>query len=184
MPQDVTAGSERKVWWKGACGHTWQQMICTRTSGGGCPFCAGIQLLVGYNDLQSKFPDIASEWNYERNGSLMPTDVFANAKQTVWWKCEKGHEWQATIYHRTGKDKTGCPVCSNRKLLKGYNDFETLYPALAKDWHPTLNGNQKPDEIISRSGKIVWWKCSYCGHEFQKKVVQRVLYPKCPFCKK
>lgn len=184
MPQDVTAGSERKVWWKGACGHTWQQMICTRTSGGGCPICAGIQLLVGYNDLQSKFPDIASEWNYEKNGSLMPTGVFANAKQTVWWKCEKGHEWQAAIYHRTGKDKTGCPVCSNRKLLKGYNDFETLYPALAKDWHPTLNGNLKPDDIISRSGKTVWWKCSYCGHEFQKKAVQRVLYPKCPICKK
>lgn len=55
-------------------------------------------------------------------------------------------------------------------------------PKLAREWHPTLNGQLKPNEIICRAGKTVWWKCSKCRHEYQKKVVQKVLYPKCPKC--
>lgn len=55
-------------------------------------------------------------------------------------------------------------------------------PEVAKEWHPTLNGKLKPNVIICRAGKTVWWKCSKCGHEYQKKVVQKVLYPKCPKC--
>lgn len=114
-PQEVTAGSERKVWWIGSCGHEWSAVIYSRISGRGCPFCAGRQLLSGFNDLQTKHPDIAKEWNYERNGDLSPSAIFANARATVWWKCSNGHEWQTAIYHRTGKDKTGCPLCAHKK---------------------------------------------------------------------
>ena len=181
-PNDVTAGSEIVVWWKGKCGHEYKANIYQRTSGHNCPICAGIQLLTGFNDLQTKFPEIAKEWNCEKNGDLTPDKIFSSARKTVWWRCEKGHEYQAAIYHRTGNKPTACPICANRKLLKGYNDFETLYPQIAKEWHPTLNGKLKPNEIICRAGKTVWWKCSKCGHEYQKKVVQKVLYPKCPKC--
>ena len=33
-----------------------------------------------------------------------------------WWKCNKGHEWQSTIAHRTFM-KSGCPYCIGRKHL-------------------------------------------------------------------
>ena len=41
------------------------------------------------------------------------------------------------------------------RLIKGENDLATLYPALAKEWHPTENGNLKPEDgvmILSVSG--------------------------------
>ena len=51
----------------------------------------------------------------------------------VWWKCEKGHEWQIAVAART-KKKSGCPYCSGR-LASDDNCLQTLYPELAKEWH-------------------------------------------------
>lgn len=125
---------------------------------------------------------LIGEWNWDKNFDFDPGKLSIGSNKKVWWKCNKGHEWQAIISNRyKGR---GCPICGNRQVLVGYNDLLSVFPGVAAEWHPTLNGNLKPDDIISRSGKTVWWKCSYCGHEFQKKVVQRVLYPKCPICKK
>lgn len=46
----------------------------------------------------------------------------------VWWKCEEGHEWSGLIANRTrrGKADPGCPYCSGRKVLAGYNDLATM----------------------------------------------------------
>ena len=90
-------------------------------------------------------------WNHEKNGSLMPADVFENAKQTVWWKCEKEHEWQAAIYHRTGKDKTGFPVCSNRKLLNPNVGFS--YECLL-NYGPFSLRQENSQQICIRKGAL------------------------------
>ena len=36
-PDSVTFGSNKKVWWKGACGHEWETSIKARSSGEKCP---------------------------------------------------------------------------------------------------------------------------------------------------
>ena len=46
------------------------------------------------------------------------------------------------------------------KVIKGVNDFETLYPDMAKEWHPTANGKLLPSEVASRSNKKYFWLCS------------------------
>tara|TARA_B100000686_G_C16035872_1_gene592898 strand:- start:155 stop:517 length:363 start_codon:yes stop_codon:yes gene_type:complete len=38
---DVTPKSNKKIWWKGECGHEWDARIAHITAGGGCPYCAG-----------------------------------------------------------------------------------------------------------------------------------------------
>ncbi|WP_245667060.1 zinc-ribbon domain-containing protein [Micromonospora sediminicola] len=38
-PQTLSARSARTVWWRCAQGHTWQQKVCDRTRGRGCPAC-------------------------------------------------------------------------------------------------------------------------------------------------
>ena len=43
------------------------------------------------------------------------------------------------------------------KVIKGENDLETLYPEIAKQWHPTANGNLKPSDIAARSNKKYFW---------------------------
>ena len=40
-PEDITFGSNKKVWWKGACGHEWQTRVKARSSGEKCPICSG-----------------------------------------------------------------------------------------------------------------------------------------------
>ena len=32
-PDDITFGSNKKVWWRGACGHVWQASVKARSNG-------------------------------------------------------------------------------------------------------------------------------------------------------
>ena len=61
-PDTVTFGSNKIVWWKGACGHEWQTSIKARSAGEQCPICSGARVLRGYHDFESKFPELAKEW--------------------------------------------------------------------------------------------------------------------------
>ena len=177
-PTDVTAGSHKKVWWKCSNGHEWQADIHSRNSGNGCPYCSGRFAVKGLNDLQTANPDLAKEWNYGKNNGLTPADVLPNSGKTVWWKCDKGHEWQAKISDR---NKGGCPYCSGQRLLKGYNDLQTVKPELAKEWDYDKNGNLKPEDVTANNGKKVWWICSK-GHEWQAKIYHRNNGSGCPVC--
>ena len=178
-PDALMCGSNKKVWWKCSKGHEWQTLINNRNKGSGCPYCAGKKVLKGYNDLQVVNPTVAKEWNYEKNNGLTPTDVMPNSKEKVWWKCRKGHEWQATIASRNSG--SGCPYCSGNKVLKGYNDFQTVNPTLAKEWNYEKNGDLKPENFTANSGQKVWWKCSK-GHEWQATINNRGNGNGCPYC--
>ena len=180
-PIDVTAKSNRKVWWKGKCGHEWLAAICDRTEGCGCPYCANQKVQIGFNDLATLNPDIASEWNYDKNGNLKPTDVTAKSSKKVWWKGKCGHEWDAVISSRTGKSQCGCPFCSNKRLLTGYNDLATTNPEITNEWDNEKNGNLKPTDILTGSNKKVWWKCEK-GHSWEASINRRLRPSGCPYC--
>lgn len=77
----------------------------------GCPYCAGRKVLPGFNDLASKSPDVAAQWNPALNGGLTPEMVTVSSHRRVWWQCPQGHVWKALVYSRTGEQKCGCPVC-------------------------------------------------------------------------
>lgn len=85
------------------------------------------------NSLSRKYPGVAKEWNYEKNGKLKPENVSYSSRKNVWWKCSKGHEWEATICNRIKKH--GCPYCSNLKAIVGGNDLYTLHPEIMKLWN-------------------------------------------------
>lgn len=60
-------------------------------------------------------PALMAEWNWEKNNELglAPNSLTCGSGKKVWWKCAKGHEWQATISSRNRG--TGCPYCSGHK---------------------------------------------------------------------
>jgi len=180
-PTMFTSGSHKKVWWKCLKGHEWYASIHHRNNGSGCPVCSNKQVLKGYNDLKTKNPVLAKEWNYDKNSNLKPDMVGANSYKKVWWKCSKGHEWQRDINSRNNGD--GCPICSNRQVLKGYNDLATTNPSLSKEWNYEKNNVLKPDMVIAGSNKKVWWKCEK-GHEWQTQIVSRAKGSGCPVCAK
>ncbi len=178
-PEHFAANSHKKVWWKCQNGHEWQATIAHRNNGKGCPYCSSVKVLQGYNDLQTINPTLAREWNHIKNIRLEPTVVAPNSNKKVWWKCQNGHEWQATIAHRNnGK---GCPYCTGKKVLKEYNDLQTTNPALAKEWNYEKNGDLKPENVTANSGRKVWWKCQH-GHEWQVKIAERNKGHGCPYC--
>ncbi len=168
-PSTVTAGSHKKVDWKCEFGHQWKAQVKSRTSGNRCPVCSGQAVLSGFNDLATINPDLAAQadgWN--------PTTVTAGSNKKVDWKCEFGHQWKAKVSKRnSGK---GCPICSGRTVLSGFNDLATINPDLAAQadgWNPST--------VTAGSDKKVDWKCEF-GHQWEATVSSRTLGNGCPSC--
>ena len=131
-PDHIAPASNRKVWWICDKGHEHQAVVSTRTQrNGGCPYCANKRVLPGFNDLATKYPEIAAQWHPTMNGSLTPDHVLPGSRKKVWWQCRSGHVWQAVVYSRTGNQLSGCPVCSGyavgkrRERYKGANRYES-----------------------------------------------------------
>ena len=183
LPTQVISGTRRKVWWRCPKGHSWRAAVYSRTTlGTGCPVCTGRQALAGENDLATLYPDIAAQWDEEKNGALHPSSVTAGSNRRVWWRCEKGHSYHAVIAQRVQRGN-GCPYCANRKVLPGFNDLATAAPLVAKQWHETLNGALTPEMVTAGSHKKAWWQCSY-GHVWKATIYSRagVQQCGCPVC--
>ena len=322
-PRNITTGLAKKVWWKCNKGHSYLMAVFRKTGGAGCPVCSGALFVSGENDLLSQYPEVAKDWDYDKN-PMRPENVARHTPQRVYWKCHKcGHEWQTSICSRTSERFPGqCPKCINHGMsrmemciylaVKKYfpdaqyrakinktefdvfipsinfvieydgiyfhrdlkrkelhkdviaqqnglkffriaevddietdflfnnnilqihtnyntkyieicslilqhmrddfnivvdvlvdedivyqafsemntittnNSLATKYPAIAKEWHPTKNGNLKPEYIDYSSHVKAWWVCSKCGNEFQKSVGGRTSVTKkqvgCAFC--
>ena len=186
-PEKVASKSSKRVWWLCPKGHEYEQRVANRTTRSlSCPYCSRHKLLNGFNDLETMFPEIAKEWNPTKNGGLTPNSIAARSSNKVWWICSKGHEWQATVASRTDADAgRGCPYCSNRKLLRGFNDLATKFPDVAKEWDYEKNGDLSPSDVIAGTPKRVWWKCSNCGHEYYSQIASRTtMSSSCPNCAK
>ncbi|WP_400240167.1 zinc-ribbon domain-containing protein [Methanomethylophilus alvi] len=180
-PIDFTCGSNEIIWWKCKNGHEWQSPITERKNAKGCPICGGRKVLSGFNDLASKYPELAEEWHPTKNGSKKPTEFTCGSNEMVWWLGKCGHEWKTTVAQRAGA-KTGCPFCSGRKILSGFNDLQTKYPELVKELHPTKNGDFDPSKCSSTSPKKVWW-LGRCGHTWDMSISNRTLNNSgCPYC--
>lgn len=176
-PRDVAAGSGRKVWWRCGRGHEWEAIIGCRNRGSGCPYCSGFYASKE-NNLQTLNPELAKQWLAAKNGTLTPADVTVSSNKKVWWRCGRGHEWEAIIGHRS--KGAACPYCTGRYATKE-TCLQTLNPELAKQWHPAKNGELTPKDVKTGSGRKAWWRCSQ-GHEWETAVVVRSQGHGCPYC--
>lgn len=186
-PDNVTEMSHKKVWWKCSdCGNEWEAPVARRSGGSGCPVCS-IDIRTNKRKTASAdesiavlYPNLLSEWNYEKN-TQRPESVYPASNTAVWWKCEKGHEWKATVSNRTGKNPTSCPFCANKKTLEGFNDLQTLYPEIAKEWDYSKN-QLLPKDVVGGSNKKVWWICPK-GHSYKEIIAARTSgKSNCPYC--
>ena len=177
-PDEITFGSNKKVWWRGACGHEWQTSVKARSNGEKCPICSGARVIAGINDLATLEPLLEKQWS-EKN-KIKPTEVSIGSHKKVIWRCEKGHEWEAAVKSRT-INKTGCPYCSHNKVLAGFNDLATLLPDIAAEWsdrnYPSL-----PTQVTVFANRKAWWKCKDCGREWNTLISTRSGGSKCPYC--
>ncbi|MCM3252447.1 zinc-ribbon domain-containing protein [Priestia aryabhattai] len=119
IPHDITAGSNKRVWWQCEKGHEWEYIVAKRNKGENCPYCSG-RRVSDSNCLAVLMPNLSKEWHPVKNIDLTPYKVALNSSKKVWWQCEKGHEWQAFVYSRT--NGSGCKKCYlGRVKNKGEN---------------------------------------------------------------
>lgn len=174
VPQDFSKGSAESIHWLGKeCGHTWLATIHNRVKGRGCSICSTKSVLVvGVNDLATTTKHVASEWHPTLNGNLTPQDFTKGSAQKIHWLGKEcGHSWYVEIKNRVRG--TTCPICSGRQVLSGFNDFVTTEPEIAREWHPTLNGDIRPETLIRGSSQKAYWLGKNCGHTWLSTIHNR-----------
>lgn len=120
--------------------------------------------------LASKYPQLAQEWDYERNGDLTPSSITPGSHLKVYWICPTcGHSYSMRVSNRTAPSKQNkktklCPVCRGQIIIPGYNSLKAKYPEVVEnEWDFDLN-EIDPDTIAPHTNKAYYWKCLN-GHE-------------------
>jgi len=152
------------------CPHEWPARIADRTHAKcptDCPFCATPPLKVCiHNSLEYNYPELANEWNTNKNGDLKPSEVSTKSNRNIWWICSinHNHQWDTIIYSRTDPDHpTGCPFCRKKTegdLLKWLIEQlpdHTIEPQQTFDWccGPTTNRELPYDFYIVELNRLI-----------------------------
>ena len=180
-PDQIITGSNKKVYWKCSQGHSWTASISNRIRGTGCPYCNRKYVFKGENDLKSEYPELADEWNFEKNTGISPDNIASGSNRKVWWKCKKGGgEWEAAVWSRT--KGRGCPYCAGVRAIKGVNDLPTQRPDLIEEWSYSKNKEIDPQNYMPGSRAKVWWRCKKCNYEWLATIGSRSQGRGCPNC--
>lgn len=182
-PENHSKTERTKVWWLCELGHSWSAEIAARNSGKGCPICLGRQILPGYNDLGTLYPELAKQMIDE---TLSPKELGIGSGKKPLWRCESNHSYRATVSERVRRWRQGfvnnCPVCQGKTIQPGVSDLSTLYPDLISEWDHALNQGPPAQDLAPSSKKKVWWICRV-GHGFEQTIAARAnLSQGCPFC--
>ena len=193
-------------WWIcGNCKERFERQICVMCRGGATHLCEPCskkeasknrfkKIAQAGNNILEKNPEVAKYWDYGRNDDR-PEDYTPSSEKTKWWICSKcGQSYKSRIIVRTRENTTECFTCSRRRggdknrinsLQNGDNTFAKKYPRLAKQWHPTLNGDLTPFDIPPNYNKLVWWYCDSCKQAWDRIPAVRIRNGDndlCPIC--
>jgi hypothetical protein len=129
--------------------------------------------------------------DHERNAGVLPSEFRLSSGKRVWWKCAHGHSWKQRVVDRTGRTRSGCPVCweikrgvSEDVAVARFYDLSLLEskPELLSSWASSKNGSDvRPEELSVRDKTLFWWACPR-NHLFQQSVFRMASGYKCPAC--
>lgn len=189
-PFDVLPYSNDSFFWRCTkdTSHVWKASVKSRSvNGPGCRFCREEEyasrskrksrkerLLT--SNLLFLFPEIAEEWDADKNTDL-PDQVFAASGKKYYWKCKVcGHSWDARVSNRTEKN-SGCPNCYalKSKLIR-------TNPEVVALWHPIKNKSISIDEVSVSDDRSAFWLCPKCGKSYTRKISLMVKDTFCPHC--
>ena len=192
-PNEVFKTSNIDIWWKCDKGHSWKAFLPNRLHGTKCPYCntgrnSKKYTLREWCELNNQ-TQLLNEWNYDKNATITPDNTSKGSHKVVWWKCDKGHEWQAQIKSRTYNH--GCPYCSKKKkkVQVGTNDLVTWCKQNNKEYiideWDYDNNDEIPEECTYGSHRRINWKCKQ-GHKWSAIIKERTRKNgnMCPLCKK
>ena len=124
---------------------------------------------------------LRDEWAYDLNEGIDPREISYGSERKFWWRCPQDHVWRASANTRTSRPR-GCPYCAGNLPVSGVNDFLTIFPEEAGEWHPGENQGS-PANFLPASMTVVVWLCSTCARSWSSRILDRTLYHrKCPYC--
>jgi hypothetical protein len=171
-PSEIFVTGGKKVKWKCNLGHIYETSPNIRVwQKSGCSYCFNKKVLSGFNDLQTRFPEIAaSAYGWD------PTTILPFSGKQRDWQCDEGHIWNASVGSRTNM-KSGCPYCSGRIAIPGVNDLKTIDPRVASQAY-----GWDPSRVLSYSNIKMDWICDI-GHIWDEAPSPRRRNNSgCPYC--
>lgn len=110
-PYTLSPFSLYKAHWICHLGHTSMITIKRKFV---APFCYECEktLIPVEGSLQELYPEIAKDWDYEKNSPLRPNCIKSKHGNKVAWKCKSNHSYWATPDNRV-RNHSGCPYCWN-----------------------------------------------------------------------
>jgi hypothetical protein len=203
-PDAVRPGSSKVVWWR--CGvderHVWRASVAARTArrGTACPMCARRVRGAG-NTLADTHPELACEFDVERNAPVTLADVSSGRRMKVVWRCrvDSSHVWVAGVSERV-RGYRSCPhcprpgrscrcspvpgrACQVKRSSRHTRPLTVTHPVLVEQWDRVLNAPLEPGSVTAGSSRRVWWRCSTQGHVWCAPVSRRTSHGSgCPYC--
>ncbi len=185
----IASHSSKKAFWR--CPkhkHSYSARIGKRVQGHKCIYCTNRAVLEGFNDLQSQYPDIALDFDEEKNGFCAKNITYGSTKK-IYWKCHVcGCEWITSAARRT-RNNAKCPVCVKKQSIAKRRISQVKktggllkYPQLLEQWDYENNGDVDPLTVNINDNRYFYWKCLIGRHSFPSKIAHRVLNNKCPYC--
>lgn len=173
-PEDVSCGSGKKVWWIcNGCGSKWKVKIFHRSAGSACPHCS-CRKVTDKNRLSAVYPNLAKEWDYEKNYPLRPEDVSYGISLSVWWICCEKHSWKASLNRRSYG--SGCPYCSGNRV-SDKNRLSLIRPEVCDIWNYKKN-KLTPHDFSYGSTEKAHFICPK-NHEWETFIYA---VRGCPYC--
>ena len=189
--------SDEIVHWKCPdCGYEWDQRVKGRIRRDKdkhrvtqCPVCAGVKTGGNVKSFAEKYPDMAAEWDNEKNGRPIG-NTRCNSTNHCWWRCKKGHLYTREPVKRVEDYKNGeesCRVCAGTKIVYE-TSFMAYYPEAAKEWDYDRNKDLAfgPDHVAVDATTYYYWLCSE-GHNYRlapATIARRIDAGQtaCPYC--
>ena len=187
-PEHYTPFSAKRVWWKCKRDHSWSVDIGNRTyHKSNCPICVNLYRdefrKPIKNNILDLYPEIAKEWNYEKN-KTKPNMFTEGSKYKAWWCCNSCNtSYLRPILERTTFNRS-CPKCYPIIYSEKKNNITVSYPKIALEWDYKKNKNINIKTITPSASRYkYWWKCAKCSKSYQRDVRSRVKYRNSLSCK-
>ncbi len=178
--KNITAQSRKSFWW--ICdvnpSHSYQasfQVRCKQFNKGmhnPCPEC---------NSLNTNYPDLAKQWDSEKNLPNKPETISCGSNFVATWICtdNQSHMWQQSVKSRVYALKKNvtrgseCPICLNIKASVD-TCLSKTHPLLAAEWDYDENTKigLSINQVTYVSRAKAFWICSK-NHNHQWAAVIR-----------
>lgn len=172
-PYDIPLNYSFKVGWKcNICGYKWYSSPATRVRNNkvaGCPHCTGRVVMPGIDDLETLYPDIAKEWDYEKNKPFQPSQIKPFSNKKYYWICKNCNKSYFTLPGSRIKGH-GCPSCAqkivgqkNSKKVGQYDKNGILLNTYQSLHHAAQSMGVNPNAIFQavkfgRQSKGYYWR--------------------------